>query len=211
MTPGTGPDSARRALLFIVALALGGCGLTRPAPVKETYLLEPPLPPAVAKPQPTSVRVGAVNVAAPFRGRGLVYRASELRYETDYYQEFLIPPSTMLTELTSRALERSKAFARVVPPGSAGSADWELNGFVSALYVDVSDNARRAAEIAISFYLFAGDRIHEMPVWTRDYRRHAPVSAQTSQAYAAALNAALGEIFTELTRDLAAAELAKRN
>ena len=45
----------------------------------------------------------AINVAAPFRGRQLVYRAAELRYETDYYQEFLIPPATMLTELTSRA------------------------------------------------------------------------------------------------------------
>jgi cholesterol transport system auxiliary component len=210
MTPGTSPDSARRALLLTVALALAGCGLTRPAPVKETYLLEPPPPPAVAKPQPTSIRVGVVNVAAPFRGRGLVYRASELRYETDYYQEFLIPPSTMLTELTSRALERSKAFARVVPPGSASSADWELNGFVSALYVDIRDNAKPAAEIAISFYLFAGNRAQEMPAWTRDYQRRAPVPTQTAQAYAAALNAALGEIFTELTRDLATAEL-KRN
>jgi len=211
MTPGTYSDSARRALVLTVAVALAGCGLTRPAPVKETYLLDPPAPPAVAKPQPTSVRVGAVNVAAPFRGRGLVYRASELRYETDYYQEFLIPPSAMLTELTSRALEWSKAFARVVPTGSAGLADWELNGFVSALYVDIRDGARPAAEIAISFYLFAGNRAHEMPGWTRDYQRRAPVPAQTPQAYAAALNAALGEIFTELTRDLAAAELAKRN
>ena len=50
---------------------------------------------------------------------------------------------------------------------------------------------------------------NEMPAWTRDYQKRAPVSAQTPQAYAAALNTALGEILTELSRDLAAAELKK--
>jgi cholesterol transport system auxiliary component len=209
MTQRTRP--ARRALVLATVVALAGCTLTRPAPVKETYLLDPPPPSAVAKPQPTSIRIGTVGVAAPFRGRSLVYRASDLRYETDFYQEFLIPPSTMLTELTSRALERSKAFSRVVLLGSATAADWELNGFVSALYIDNRDGVKPAAEVAISFYLFADNRTHEMPAWTRDYQRRAPVSAQTPQAYAAALNAALGEIFTELTRDLAMAELAKRN
>ena len=206
---GDRPDPARRALLVIGALALGACALARQAPIKQTYLLDPPAPAAVAKSQPTSVRVGIVNVAAPFRGRGLVFRASELQYETDYYEEFLIPPSTMLTELTSRALERSKTFARVVPPGSGGSSDWELNGFVSALYVDTRNNARPVAEIAVSYHLFASDRTSEMPAWTRDYQKRAPVSAQTPQAYAAALNTALGEILAELSRDLAAAELKK--
>jgi cholesterol transport system auxiliary component len=197
----------RRALLLSAAAALAGCSLTRPAPVKETYLLDPPGPPPAPKTQPTSVRVGVVNVAAPFRARQLVYRASELRYETDYYQEFLVQPSSMLTELTTRALERSKAFARAVPTGSGGAADWELSGFVSALYVDVRDAAKPAAEVAIAFYLFGGQRTLEMPAWTREYRRRAPVPAQTAPAYAAALNAALGEIFAELTRDLAEAEL----
>jgi cholesterol transport system auxiliary component len=200
-------DPRRRALVLTAALALAGCSLTRPSPVKETYLLDPPGPPPAPKPQDASIRVGAVNVAAPFRGRQLVYRADELRYETDYYQEFLIPPSAMLTELTARALERSKAFARVVPPGSGGYADWELSGFVSALYVDLRDAAKPAAEIAIAFYLFAGHRTQEMPVWTREYRRRAAVPALAAQGYAAALNAALAEIFTELTRDLASAEL----
>ena len=207
MTERPSPNPARRALVLGGAFALAGCSLTRPAPVKETYLLDPPGPQAVAKPQPTSVRVGSINVAAPYRGRGLVYRASELRYETDYYQEFLIPPSTMLTELTARALERAKAFARVVPSNSPSAYDWELNGFVSALYIDIREETKPAADVAISFYLFAANRIQEMPVWTRDYQRRAPVSTSSAQAYATGLNAALGEIFADFTRDLAAAEL----
>jgi cholesterol transport system auxiliary component len=196
---------------LIAALAAGvlaGCTLTRPAPVKQQYLLDPPAPAAAAKSQSTSVRVGAINVAAPFRGRNFVLREADLRYETDYYNEFLVPPATMITELTARALERSKAFVRVVPPGYASEADWVLDGFISALYADERDGKKISAEVAVSYYLFQAGGGSGMPVWTHDYRKQVPVSGATTDGYAAALNAAFGEILTELTRDLAAADLA---
>ena len=195
------------ALVAIAALVLGACSFSRPAPVKQQYLLDPPAPPAVAKPQAASVRVGTINVAAPFRGRNFVMREADLRYETDYYNEFLVPPSTMLTELTARALEQSKAFARVVPPGYSAPADWVLDGFVSALYADERDGKKVSADVAASFYLFPLSGGSGMPVWAHDYEKHIALSATTTAAYAAALNTAFGEIFAELARDLAAAEL----
>jgi len=195
-------------IVALVSLALAGCTLSRPAPVKQQYLLDPPAPAAAAKSQPTSVRVGSINVAAPFRGRNLVLREADLRYETDYYNEFLVPPATMIAELTARALERSKAFARVVPPGYSADADWVLDGFVSALYADERDGKKLSADVAVSFYLFQSSGGSGMPVWTRDYQKHVALTGSTTDAYAAALNAAFGEIFTDLTRDLAAADLA---
>ena len=44
-------------------------------------------------------------------------------------------------------------------------------------------------------------------MWAHDYEKHIALSATTTAAYAAALNTAFGEIFAELARDLAAAEL----
>ncbi len=195
------------SIVFATALALVGCAFNRPAPVKQQYLLDPPPTSAVAKSQPTSVRVGSINVAAPFRGRNFVLREADLRYQTDYYNEFLVPPATMVTELTARALERSKAFARVVPPGYSADADWVLDGFVSALYADERDGKKIAADVTISYYLFHSGGGSGMPVWTHDYQRRVPVSGAATDSYAAALNQAFGEIFTELSRDLAAADL----
>lgn len=203
------PDWARRALVVGAVAALAGCSGTRPAPVKQTFLLDPPPPAAVAKSQGGSVRVGTVNVAAPFRGRNFVSREGELRYETDFYSEFLVPPATMLGELTSRALERAKAFALVVPINSAAHTDWLLDGFVSSLYVDARDPAKMVADVAVSYYLFRADGGTGMPVWTHAYQQRVTLSAQSPQAYAAALNAALGQVFADLARDLAAAELPK--
>ena len=194
-------------IVALAVLVLAGCTLSRPAPVKQQYLLDPTAPAAVSKSQPTSVRVGGINVAAPFRGRNLVLREADLRYETDYYNEFLVPPATMIAELTARALERSKAFTRVVPPGYSSDADWVLDGFVSALYADERDGKKVSADVAVSYYLFQSAGGSGMPVWTHDYQKRVPLAGQTTDAYAAALNTAFGEIFTELTRDLAAADL----
>jgi ABC-type uncharacterized transport system auxiliary subunit len=196
---------AGAATMLAAALILGGCSLTREAPVKQTFLLEPPLPPAVAKPQPYSVRVAAVNVAAPYRGRSFIYRVGDLRYETDFYVEFLVSPAAMFAEQTTRALEAAHVFARVVPPSSGQDADATLEGFVSALYADAKDNgAPIAAELAVTYYLTNTAAGASTPSWSKEYKRRVELSQTTPAAYAAAQNRAFGEVLAELTRDLAA-------
>ena len=205
------PLRARLALAVVAAtVVVAGCSVTRPAPVKGTFLLDPPVPAAVAKTQPTALRIGTITVAAPFRGRTFVSREGELRYESDFYNEFLVAPATMIGELTGRALERAKVFALVAPAVSTADADWLLDGFVTSLFVDARDPAKMAAEVEISYYLFRADAGGGMPVWTQTYRQRVPLSATTAQAYAAALNTAFGQIFADLARDLSAANLPKR-
>jgi ABC-type uncharacterized transport system auxiliary subunit len=191
----------------LLALGLGGCALTRSPPTKEVYLLEPTLPPPVATPKPVSVRIGTVNVAAPFAGRNFVYRTKPLQYETDYYVEFLVAPSAMFSELTGRALRAARVFARVVPQVSGANADYILGGFVSALYADGEGDGPIAAKLAISYFLTPEGGDNVMPVWSNAYRQHVPVATRTSAAYAAALNQAFTAILAALVRDLAAADL----
>lgn len=197
------------ALLLAVLLGASGCSLTRESPVKQTFLLEPSMPPAVAKTQPVSVRVAAVNVAAPYRGRAFVYRTGALRYETDYYVEFLVAPAAMFAEQTTRALEAARVFARVVPPSSGADADATLEGFVSSLYAEAEGGSPTAVELVVTYYLTASSGGASTPSWSKEYRRHAELAQHTPAAYAAALNQAFGEILAELTRDLAAQPLPK--
>jgi len=203
------PVRARRVLVVLAAVAVAGCSVTRPAPVKQTFLLDPAAPAAVAKPQPTSVRVGTVNVGAPFRGKGFVSREGELRYESDFYNEFLVPPATMIGELTARALGSAKAFTLVAPASSNTRTDWLLDGFVSSLFVDARAPGKMYAEVAVSYYLFRSDGGSGLPVWSHDYTQRVPLAATTAQAYATALNTAFAQIFADLARDLAAADLPK--
>jgi ABC-type uncharacterized transport system auxiliary subunit len=198
---------AALAAVAALALALAGCQVTRTSPVKQTYLLDPPPPPVVAKAQPGTLRVDVVNVAAPYRGRAFVFRESDLRYETDFYNEFIVAPAANIAEITARGLQRAGAFSRVTAPGAPIDSDWLLEGFVSALYGDTRDLAKPAAEVVITYYLSRSEGGTGVPVWSREYARRVPLASASAPAYAAALNTAVGEIVAELARDLAAVQL----
>lgn len=217
MMPKGCPTSlfAKRGLTLICALpllaALASCAsLTRPAPVRQTFLLEAPAPAPVARSHPAALRVGTVNVAAPFRGKTFVYRTGELRFENDYYVEFLVPPSAMLTEQTARALQHAKAFSRVAGPGTALDAEWVLDGFASALYADMREAGEPAAELDLTYYLTAGGGTEQTPVWTREYHQRVPMRDASATAYAEALNKGFASIVDALAHDLAEVQLPKR-
>jgi len=195
--------------LFLVALLAGCSALTRESPVRQTFLLETPALTPVARSQPGALRVGSVNVAAPFRGKPFVYRMSDLRFETDFYVEFLVPPASMLTEQTARALDRAKPFARISGPGATADAEWVLDGFVSALYADAREAGKPAAELAITYYLTSAGGSEQTPIWSHEYRQHVPMRDNTATAYAEALNKAFADVVAELARDLAAVQLQK--
>jgi cholesterol transport system auxiliary component len=195
--------------LFLVALLAGCSALTRESPVRQTFLLETPALTPVARSQPGALRVGNVNVAAPFRGKPFVYRLSDLRFETDFYVEFLVPPASMLTEQTARALDRAKPFARISGPGATADAEWVLDGFVSALYADAREAGKPAAELAITYYLTSAGGSEQTPIWSHEYRQHVPMRDNTATAYAEALNKAFADVVAELARDLAAVQLQK--
>lgn len=209
----TCPSRARRALSLAAVAALAlvvACSnpLSRPAPVKSMFLLAPPTLQPVAQPKPASLRVGAVNVAAPFRGKNFVYRESELKYASDFYTEFLVPPAAMIGEATARALDRARVFERVSLPGAPSSADYVLDGFVETLYGDTRNATKATAELAITYYLSRADEAS--PFWSKEYRKSVALSSNTPDQFAIALSSAFGEIVSELARDLSAVELPKR-
>jgi cholesterol transport system auxiliary component len=195
------------AALLVVAVLAGCSALQRESPVRQTFLLDPPAPPQVARSQPSTLRVERIDVAAPFRGRNFVYRTGELNYETDFYVEFLVPPATMLAEQTARGLARAKAFSQVSGPGSGMDAQWVLDGFATSIYADYRDKTKPAAELDISYYLTSATGTAQTPSWSREYRERVPMREASTQAYAEALNQAFGAILAQLSRDLASAKL----
>ena len=193
------------AALAMLAVGLGAC--SRPAPVKGTFVLEPAMPPSVAKTQPGSLRVGTVTVGAAFRGRQFVFREADLKYETDYYNEFLVAPAANIGEAVARALTAAKVFAAVVPSGTTTDPDFTLDVFVGSLYGDGRAMDKPAAVLSMTFFLRKGEG--SVPVWSKTYEKRVPFTTGSAVSYIAAQNTALGEILAELSRDLSAQTLPK--
>jgi len=197
------------AIMSLVTLLAAGCSFVRPSPVKQTFLLDPALPTAVAATHTGTARVGIVTVAAPFRGKPFVFRGAELKYESDFYDEFLVQPSSIVGDATARALISAKVFSTVSPPGIAAEADWIIDCFVEALYGDVRKAPASMAVLEMTYYVTRANAVNGAPSWSKKYARRVAVKANTAEAYVVAQNAALGEILEELVRDLAQLALAR--
>jgi len=207
------PNAGRSTVLILVlaaAVLAASCSLTRPSPIKQTYLLDPALPAPVAKAQPGTLRIGAVNVAAAFRGRSFVVRDTEFRFDSDFYHEFFVPPGVMLADSTARALARAKVFTVVTRPGVVVDADWVLDGFVGTLHADARDAASPAAVLQATFYLSRDDGGASAPVWSHAYFKRVAFTGSNTDAYVTALNGAVSEVLADLAQDLAAAQLPAR-
>ncbi|HVF62853.1 MAG TPA: hypothetical protein VNE58_02525 [Casimicrobiaceae bacterium] len=199
-------DAAKLVAAMSLAAVLAGCNLTRPAPVKATFLLDPTTPPVASATKQATLRIGTFNVAAPYRDRAFTYRTGDVKYESDFYNEFFVAPGPMVAQATTKSLAAANVFARVVPAGTAPEeGTFVLEGFVSDLYADVREKPA-AAVVGVNFYL-SRTTFPAAVIWSKDYRERVPLSAATPEALATAWNEALGTLLRKLTQDLANSDL----
>ena len=201
----------RSALLIALIVSLAGCGLaTRPASVKQTYLLAPTMPTAASAPAHSeTLKVGSIAVGTAFRGRSFVYREEELRYESDFYNEFFIAPSAMLTSDVGAWLAASGIFRQVLPASANVDGAFVLEGLVSEIYGDYRDAARPAAVLSAKFFLIDNRGLNGVPFWQTELRQRVALTSRSPDALAVAYSKAWAAMLTDLTGQLAAAKLSR--
>lgn len=187
---------------FLLALIAGGCAGSTTYD-KQYYIFEAARP-GEAGPTPLdgSLEVHRFSVDAAFAGKGLVYRLDEFKYEMDAYRQFLIAPGTMVTERTRDWLADSGLFARVLTVGSRVIPDYTLEGNVTALYGDFSDESAPAAVMEIRFFLLENAEGDEIVTFAHTYRAAVPVQDRTTAVFVEALNRSLADILARLEADL---------
>lgn len=210
-----GPAVARvRPLVLALLLALlpallpvliAGCGaVSDPAP-HRTFLVQ--LDPASASATPlhkpaAPVYVEPVVVAAPFSGRNLVVRQSEVGFEQDPYAEFAANPISMWTDAVVGWLEARQLFERVLPFGTNADAALTLQTNVLEAVIDRRPGQSATSRVTIRFLLIHSDTPYQV-LLDRTFTHAEPVKGSGADGEVAALSVAANHVLLDFEEALA--------
>jgi cholesterol transport system auxiliary component len=217
--------AAMSAMLAAVVFASGCVSLERSYPDRRYFVLELAGQNTGANPGEGRgvLQLAAVRVSPRYADRSFVYRRSDTRFESDYYNQFLIPPSALLTEEIRRALQRADIFRYAVGPYHPLTATHVLDSSVNALYGDFRDLQAPEAVMEMEFFLSreapapppkpdkpgpaGSEDLASGIVFHKRYHKAVPVGARTPEALVQGWDKALEEIVAALIVDLRAAKL----
>lgn len=189
--------------MFVWPVIFLGCG-SRQAYDKKYYVLN-----ATRQAQPTGVEtditleVRRFTIDSAFAGKGLVYRTGQFEYESDFYSEFLVSPSVMITEKTRNWLSGSGLFKRVLDIASQIDPTHTMEGNITAFYGDLRDKSSPQATMEMRVFLSKAEAGEEpVPVFGQTYESSVAIESKGPEGLVEALDRCLANILASLERDL---------
>ncbi len=204
-------DKTRLTLACTVLVSfalLTGCAPKKSFPEKRYYVLDVSRPSGSSPPAEKAVlTVRRFRVSPRYEGKGLVYRRRELSYESDFYNEFLISPGSLLAEEVRQWLAASGLFQNVVDTSSYMEATHILEGNVAALYGDYRERGSPRAVLDVQLFVIDNTSVLSGIVFQQEYRKEVASDGNSAEALVDAWNEALRQVLTDLEVDLRGLDL----
>ncbi|MBL8020401.1 MAG: membrane integrity-associated transporter subunit PqiC [Leptospirales bacterium] len=194
-----------RIAATLVSLILAGCISTeRDSPQKHFYILETTRPKSEAGPTLDAVlKFRKFKVSPRFDTRNLIYRTGDVTYETDFYNEFISDPGSMISESTRMWMTESGNFKAVVDGSSSLAETFVLEGTVQEIYGDF--RGQPAAVISLHVFLLAADDSEYRIVFQKVITTSLPLQGKNSESLIRGFNQTLSKQLTELEHELVGA------
>ena len=200
----------RKTVLIVIIGIFGlfpfmaGCiNLEKSYPEKRYFTLDASREKDVSSPDKGEVlTVRRFRVSPKYEGKGLVYRLDDLSYESDFYNEFFIPPASMFTEEIRKRLAGSGLLKHVVDPASLLDSTYILEGAVTALYGDYRVSTAPKAILEIQFFILQETAASPKIIFQSQYHKEEHFKNDTPDALVKSWNAAFNQILTEFETDL---------
>ena len=146
--------------------------------------------------------VSRFRSAPQYESKGFVYRKGELDYESDYYNEFLALPGSMISEEVRKWLAKSGLFRFVSDAEDIEESHYHLDGSVKSIYGDYGQGTPARAVFEIRFSLSQKTNDRSAIVFQKDYREQIPVKGNSPEQLVRGWNEALFKILTAFEQDL---------
>lgn len=191
---------ARSVLPWILlpALLASGCTLVpeRAALDRAWFLLEVPEA-TVSHGEPVRVELGSVRIAPELAGKGLVYRPSPYRYESDFYNEWFLNPREHVEQVLRERWTRASAPVNLVADAAAEPGALRLDVLVTALHGDLQMDGPGVARAGLRVFVQGSG-------WTQlwNLEHSEPMSNRAPVALVSALSSSMAALLEDLERHL---------
>jgi cholesterol transport system auxiliary component len=185
------------------ALLFGAGCIQRQTIVKDSFLLDAQRTgPTVQKASGGILTVQPFSIAPAYSGKDLVEQVDYLQVDSDYYNEYFVSPSVMITSLTRNWLADSGIFETVLPPLSSINPEMSLEGHIKKLLADTKDRSDPKAILEIKFILIKHENRQRTIRLEKSYAVTEQIQDRSPQGYIAAENKCLEQILELLEKDL---------
>lgn len=190
------------ALLALILCTSGCLRLEQEYPERRSFALTTERSLLPAPPSAPTLRLQPLQILPPFDGSSFVYRYDTVRFEADYYNQFLSPPEQLLEAEMQRWLGASGLFSQVLGTRrNRQGAGLLLAGTVTELYGDYRQRTQPLAVMAIDVAVH--DNAAPALLWRRNYRYALPLAEPTATALALAWQQGLALLLLRLEEELA--------
>jgi ABC-type uncharacterized transport system auxiliary subunit len=183
-------------LISLLALALAGCGSSKPI---RYYTIHPPLAPGIAKNTfPVSLLVGSINGPQFLQDSPIAYRVGSHEIGTYQYSRWVDPPVVMVKDKLIHTLSSSGDYRSVVSLGSKSDGQYVVRGRLYEFEEVDSDGI--SGIVSMEFELY--DRMSGKVMWSHSYSQAEPVQEKEMTAVVAALETNLDRGLKEVSAGL---------
>ena len=148
------------------------------------------------------LEVADARVSPRYSEKGFVYRTSEVRYESDFYNQFLVAPASIITEELRKGLAQSRVFRHVIGASNQLQPTHVLEAAVSALYGDFRNGGAPKAVLEMEFFLSKNTDGRSQVVMEKRYAKSVGLERRSPEALVQGWNRALEETLAALVSDL---------
>ncbi len=193
---------------LILLLLLPECvTLERSYPDKHFFVLDVGDVKPVDAARQGVLQISSVRVSPRYEGKNFTYRLSDTSYESDFYNEFLIAPATMIAEELVKGLTRADLFPYVIDSSSQLSPTHTLEAAVNALYGDFRDSSAPKAVMEMEFFISKETDGKTEILMQKQYSKSVTLQARSPDALVKGWDQDLEAILADLVADLKAGNL----
>lgn len=196
-------------ILILLSLLIFSCAkLEQNYPVRNFYVIDAQRSSSKALyTSKKTLEINRFNISPKYSGREFVYKVSENKYVSDFYNQFFKSPETLLNSETYGWLTESGIFKNVISGSIEVETDYILDANISDIYVDIRNPGDTKSILSIQFFITEETPTDTKLIFNKNYREEITAEDRSAESFVKGWNTALESILTSLENDIEKLEL----